>query len=219
MTSTDAPRRGRPPRLSIDAIIDTTARLIRDNGVDAVTMRLIAHELGATPMALYRHVESRDALLVAVLGREVSSLDRPSLSDDPAERVEGIFIWLYDELDARPWVVEVLSRGDLYAPSIRWAIDEILAGFVDLGLSPTAAVDGYLTVWRYIVGTLIIKHRSLATASTLDRDTVQTSAMQQADAADYPLIAATGSYWPHARTAFDYVAGIHVIVAGLTGAS
>lgn len=216
MASTDGPRRGRPPRLTIDAIIDTAARLIRDNGVDAVTMRLIAGELGATPMALYRHVDSRDSLLVAVLGREVESLIRPELPAEPAARVESIFGWLYEELDARPWVIEVLSRGDLYAPSIRWAIDEILAGFVSLGLSPTAAVDGYLTVWRYIVGTLIIKHRTRATASTLGREPVQTTAMKDADAAEYPLIAETGSYWPRARAAFDHTAGIRAIVAGLT---
>lgn len=166
-------------------------------------------------MALYRHVDSRDSLLVAVLGREVESLVRPDLPKDPAGRVESIFVWLFDELDTRPWVVEVLSRGDLYAPSIRWAIEEILAGFVALGLTAKAAVDAYLTVWRYLVGTLIIKHRTIATTSGLDREPVQTSAMRGADAADYPLIAETGNYWPQARTEFDFAAGVRTIVAGL----
>lgn len=130
--------------------------------------------------------------------------------------MERIFVWLYDELDARPWVVEVLSRGDLYAPSIRWAVEEILAGLIALGLSPAAAVDGYLTVWRYLVGTLIIRHRTIAATSTLDREPVQTSSMRGADAADFPLIAQTGTYWPRARANFDFGNGVRAIVAGLT---
>lgn len=210
-------RRGRPPRLSVGAIIDVAARLIREEGVDAVSMRRVAGELDATPMALYRHVSGRDALLVAVLNREVDSLDSPTLPAPPRRRVEELFLFLYNALDARPWVVDVLSRGDLYAPSIRWAVEKILAGFVDLGLTPTAAVDAYLTVWRYTVGTLIIKHRSRREEATLDREPVQSTAMRRADAVELPLIAETSEYWPTARAEFDYAAGLRGIIAGLTG--
>lgn len=205
--------------MSIDAIIDVAAHLIRDEGADAVSMRRVAAALGATPMALYRHVESRDALLIAVLNREVRSLGRPETPAEPAARLERLFTWLYDELDTRPWVVDVLSRGDLYAPSIRWAIDEILAAFVALGLSPTAAVDAYLTVWRYTVGTLVIKHRTLESTATLHREPVQTTVMRDVDAAELPLIAETGSYWPEARAGFDYVAGLRAVITGLVAGS
>lgn len=210
-------RRGRPPRLSLDAIIDVAARLIREDGVDAVSMRRVAGELDATPMALYRHVSGRDALLVAVLNRDVDTLDSPELPETPGRRVEELFLFLYNALDERPWVVDVLSRGDLYAPSVRWAIEEIIAGFVALGLTPRAAVDAYLTVWRYTVGTLIIKHRSRRQEATLDREPVQSTAMRQADAAELPLIAETSDYWPIARADFDYSAGLRAVLAGLTG--
>ena len=37
-----------------------------EEGIDAISIRRIAGELGVTPMALYRYVESKEALLEAV---------------------------------------------------------------------------------------------------------------------------------------------------------
>lgn len=40
--------------------------LLNKEGTEAVTMRRIAHAVGLTPMAIYRHYEDRDALLNAL---------------------------------------------------------------------------------------------------------------------------------------------------------
>jgi predicted enzyme related to lactoylglutathione lyase/AcrR family transcriptional regulator len=208
-------RRGRPTQLSRDAVLDAAERLAAERGADTLTMRAVAAELGVSPMALYRHVSDKDGLLVAVLDRQVASLQRPRLPRDPRARLERLFRWLHDGLDERPWVVELLTRGDLMAPSVTWAMEEILRCFVLLGLSERRAVDGYLTAWRYTVGTLVIRHATRRTEATLARAPIQLQALHRVDPSAAPLIAATARYWAAARRDFDYAAGLAALVEGL----
>lgn len=212
-------RRGRPARLDLQMIVESAAKIIRRDGPDGVSMRSLAADLHVSPAALYRHVANRDAALVAVLNADVEALGRPEFPESAPERVVAVFSWLYDELDKRPWVVEVLSRGDLYAPAIMWAVEDILDGFTQLGLTPHQAVDAYQAVWRFLVGTLVIRHRSASAKERLAREPIQTTAMQQAQSTALPLIAATADYWPSAREGFDFRQGLRTFVEGIISAA
>jgi TetR/AcrR family tetracycline transcriptional repressor len=60
-----------PPtaRLSRDQIADAALRVARSEGIDAVTFRRVAKDLGAAPMALYRHVRDQHDLWQAMVDR------------------------------------------------------------------------------------------------------------------------------------------------------
>jgi AcrR family transcriptional regulator len=59
-------RRGRPPQLSRQAVVEAALALIDAEGLDALTMRRLGAELGVEGMALYTYVSSKDELLTAV---------------------------------------------------------------------------------------------------------------------------------------------------------
>jgi AcrR family transcriptional regulator len=209
------PRRGRPAGLDRDAILDAAQARAESGGVDGVSMRGLAADLGVSPMAVYRHFADKDTLLVAVLDRQVASLRRPRLPADPGARVVRLMAWLHSELESRPWVVDALTRGDMFAPRVLPTIEEVLAAFVAGGLTPRAAVVGYQACWRYIVGDLVIRHRSAATAVRLDREPIQTASLRRPDPEVLPLLAATASVWPGARAAHDIRIGLRALVGGL----
>lgn len=211
-------KRGRPARLDLQMIVESAAKIVRRDGPDAVSMRTLAADLQVSPAALYRHVANRDAVLVEVLNSDVEALGRPEFPQPPLERVVAIFSWLYGELDNRPWVVEVLSRGDLYAPAIMWAVEDILDGFTALGLTPHQAVDAYQAVWRFLLGTLVIRHRSASVQERPSREPIQSTALREAPAVTMPLIAATADYWPSAREGFDFRQGVRAFVIGIISA-
>lgn len=71
---------GRRQPLSRDRIVAAALRLIEVEGADAVTMRRLGEDLGAAPASLYRHVESREALMLLV-GEAI--LAEVRLDDDP----------------------------------------------------------------------------------------------------------------------------------------
>jgi len=62
-------RRGRPPRLSREAVVAAAGTIVAGEGIDALTMRRGADQLGSSPMWIYRHVRDKDELLVALLDR------------------------------------------------------------------------------------------------------------------------------------------------------
>src|SRR5262249_29401310 len=83
-TSRPAPRRGRPPRLSAEEIVDVALALLRAEGMRAVTFRRLAEELGVTPMSLYSYFGSKDELLGAMTARVIQA---------PAESFDTTLPW------------------------------------------------------------------------------------------------------------------------------
>jgi AcrR family transcriptional regulator len=67
--------RGRPARLSRDAILEAALRLLERAPREPLTVTRIAEEVEAAPAALYRHFENVDDLLDGVLGRVLGGVE------------------------------------------------------------------------------------------------------------------------------------------------
>ena len=70
-------------RLSKRAVVDRALELADTDGVEALTIRRLAQDLGVTPMALYWHFRSKEALLEGA-GR--AGLGEIEVSVDPSAR-------------------------------------------------------------------------------------------------------------------------------------
>ena len=75
MVMTRSRGNARQPRLSRDAILDRALAVADAEGIDAVSVRRLARDLGVTPMALYWHVDDKNALLHALGDRLLGGLD------------------------------------------------------------------------------------------------------------------------------------------------
>jgi TetR/AcrR family tetracycline transcriptional repressor len=73
----EAPRRGRPPRLSREAILDAALLLLDRAPREPLTVARIAAAVDAVPAALYRHFASVDELLDGVLARALAGVEEP----------------------------------------------------------------------------------------------------------------------------------------------
>ena len=52
-----------------ERLVDAAEHLFAEHGLEAVTMRQLAAELGVSPMTPYRYFEDKDAILAAVRAR------------------------------------------------------------------------------------------------------------------------------------------------------
>lgn len=69
------PRRGRPPRLSREAILDAAFALLERTPREPLTAARVAAEVDAVPAALYRHFASLDDLLDGILARALRAVE------------------------------------------------------------------------------------------------------------------------------------------------
>jgi AcrR family transcriptional regulator len=109
-TSTDVKggRRRRPRNsLSQDEILDA-AEALAAQGFGAVTMRAVAAELGAVPMALYNHFATKDALVDALLDRVLGRFDPGPETGDWIEDLRRFAQVHRRVLQAHPWAVAPL---------------------------------------------------------------------------------------------------------------
>ena len=107
-------RRGRAARLSRDAIIGTTLRLLDDMPVERFSMGLLAKSLGAGVMTLYNYFPSRDDLLIAVADEIYSRFDHPEKGGCWQDEIRQ-WLWATVDLFQRYPVAMKLSLWDGHA--------------------------------------------------------------------------------------------------------
>ncbi|WP_067536442.1 TetR/AcrR family transcriptional regulator [Nocardia crassostreae] len=206
---------GRPPRLSLEAIIAAADRILAAEGPEKLSMRRLASELGSAPMALYYHVRDKDELLLRVLEAHAQTIPRPELPEDPRERLIATAVLLYELLSERAWIIEVLTADDLFAPAALWFVENMIGAAVECGCTPEEAVDVYRTLWYYIVGNLIIRVNSERRRAQTGKAVYRDRAIADLAPGAYPHIAAVADRCAELSTRASHRAGLTAIVDGM----
>lgn len=93
------PKEAAPRRtLSRGAIVDAALAVLREGGMDAVSMRRVASELGTGPGSLYAHVANKDELLELLYDAIIGEVPLPD--PDPARWREQVTRLWIDSRDA-----------------------------------------------------------------------------------------------------------------------
>ncbi|MDL4819488.1 TetR/AcrR family transcriptional regulator [Actinomadura opuntiae] len=212
-------QRGRPPRISRAEIVETARRIVDEEGVDRLTMRRLAKEIGSTPMALYHHVRDKEQLLVLLLDDYAARMARePELPADPRERVVAAATAIRGTLAACPWITEVLTADDLMSRSALWFVEQILGGLRECGLSPEAAVHGYRAIWYYTAGEIIVRAAAARRRAGDERPTYRERVFADIDPAELPGLAQVADRWAALTAQDTYAEGLRALVNGLVGA-
>jgi AcrR family transcriptional regulator len=100
-------------RLSKAAVVERALALADALGLDALTIRKLAQELGVTPMALYWHFRSKEELLAALGDRVWTEI---GIDLDPAadwtDQLRSLLESLVTMLRARPCASQLLLAGE-----------------------------------------------------------------------------------------------------------
>jgi AcrR family transcriptional regulator len=124
-----APAKGRRAGLNVDKVVAATVALADAEGLGAVSMARVAKALGFTTMSLYRHVRSKEELLVLAMDAVMAM---PPARPYDGWR-EGLGNWAWDLLGMvreHPWV--------LYVPVSPPPATPTSVTLMERGLSPLA---------------------------------------------------------------------------------
>lgn len=137
-------------------IVAAALALAEERGADALTMRAVARRLGVDPMALYRHVADKAALLGAMCDATIAALTPL----DPAGPWESQIRRMVDELRAqllaRPALVPVLL-GAPSTPAATAVAHRAVALLVHAGLDERRAAAAFGAIFSYAMGAIAIE--------------------------------------------------------------
>jgi len=91
----------------VESIIDA-AESVAIEGFDGLTIRAVASELGASPMALYRYFATKDELVDALLDRVLGRFEEPAATDDWFADLHTFARNHYAMLASQPWAIAPL---------------------------------------------------------------------------------------------------------------
>ncbi|MEQ3553117.1 TetR/AcrR family transcriptional regulator C-terminal domain-containing protein [Pseudonocardia nematodicida] len=118
------PRRGPRPALTTEQILRAAAAIADADGLAAVSMARIGEALGYSAMALYRHVDGKDELLVLLADHIAAEIPTPQY---PGDWREGLHAWARAQIEgllARPWFLDLPLAAVQPGPNrVRWLDD------------------------------------------------------------------------------------------------
>lgn len=117
-----------------DEILATGLALADEAGLGAVTMRAVAARLGITPMALYRHVADKDALLDGVLESVVTEIELPDTSLAWDERLMRLAQAVRATGHRHPTALGLAFSRPGYTPAVRRLVGVIHGALADAGV-------------------------------------------------------------------------------------
>ena len=145
-----SPQPARPRRgLSAEKVVAAAVELADAEGLDAVSMARVAKSLGFTTMSLYRHVRSKEELLVLMLDQVMRM---PPAAPYDGWR-EGLAGWAWDLLRmvrAHPWVHYVRISPPPATPSSVELMERGLVPLADTPLSEDEKASLILMVNGYV---------------------------------------------------------------------
>jgi AcrR family transcriptional regulator len=185
---------GRGPQrsLSVVAIVDRAIAIADERGLDAVSIRSVATELGVGTMTLYRYVPSKAELLDLMLDR-VRRTTVVALPEDWRAAMEAMARELWRLSTMHRWLPLVDQSRPVLGPNAVHALDLSMGALAGCGLSDQEKFSLVVTIESF-VGTLARTANANATAQ--ERTGISHEEFWQAQEAALVAAMVSGRY-PH----------------------
>jgi AcrR family transcriptional regulator len=151
-------------------ILDCALTIVQKEGLEAVSMRRIAHELGVTPMALYHHIPDKPALMTAMVDRvwKVVAAAAPTSGAEPIDllvetciQVRKVWLTYFDLAVLAVAVAE--PDDDFYQTTLTMTVVLEALGFPDVPLA-------YNAIQTFTMGSVEIAANRKASSAYFGRD-------------------------------------------------
>jgi TetR/AcrR family transcriptional regulator, tetracycline repressor protein len=145
---------GQRAGLTRGRVLAAARELLAEEGLTALTMRGLATRLGVAPNALYSHVDSKTALVDAVLDDVLGEVTAPSSdAPDPVAGLHALMASTYEVLLAHPDLVPVyLARQGARGPNARVLGDTMLVLLARAGVEGQPAIEALRVLIVYTIG-------------------------------------------------------------------
>jgi AcrR family transcriptional regulator len=141
--------------LSRDRVLHAAIALADAGGIEALSMRRLAQELGVEAMSLYNHVANKDDLVNGIVDLVVGEIELPVVAGDWEAAIRTCAISAHDAFRRHPWAcAPAMGPGSMpTAPTSRMRYMEwLLRTLREAGFPPELAYRGYHALDSHILG-------------------------------------------------------------------
>jgi AcrR family transcriptional regulator len=217
-TSPETAASGRE-RLTRERILEAALRVMDSEGLEAVSMRRIAREVGVEAMSLYHHVADKEDLLQGICSHVMREFRIPEDDARPwSERARsGAREWRR-VLKSHPNVVSLFaerSKPMTDLDALR-PMDYALSLIMETGVGEREAVRVFHVFGGYIMGFVMMEVGRMFTAGALDADAPDAEAVARLfPAAELPSIAAALPHLADTDADEQFELGLDLLIIGL----
>jgi AcrR family transcriptional regulator len=149
------------PTLTRERIIEAGLRVMDAEGVDAVSMRRVAREVGVEAMSLYNHVRDKEDLLDGMVETIMASMPEPDepIDGDGFTYGRQLAMSWRAMLKSHPGAIQLLAerKAPIATLEALRPADRALGALMRAGLSPEDAVQAFHTMGGYIFGYVMME--------------------------------------------------------------
>jgi AcrR family transcriptional regulator len=169
--------------LNRQRVLAAAVVLADQGGVDALSMRKLAQELGVVPMALYKHVANKDELLDGMIDVVVSEIDPPPSGTDWKTAIRQRVLSARRALRRHPWASQVIESRTNPTPAVLAYMDSMIGTFRAGGFSIDLTHHA-----MHAMGSRLLGFSQELFDDSVDLDPEATAVMVQQLAGTYPYI-------------------------------
>lgn len=164
-----------PPRtpLSRERVLDAAIRLADEAGLESLTMRKLARELGVEAMSLYNHVANKGDLVDGIVDLVLEEIELPPHTGDWDRAVRKSAISAHETLLRHPWACRLVMSPSTFrisgSPRVRY-MEWLLGTLRDAGFSPDLTYHAYHALDSHILGFTMWQLGHMADAKSLGED-------------------------------------------------
>lgn len=138
--------------LSRERVLRAAIRMADEGGIEALSMRKLALELGVQAMSLYNHVANKDDIIDGIVDRVVSEIEVPDFSLDWKTAMRRRSTSAHEVLLRHPWATMPLVSRINVGPAMLGYINATLGCLFEAGFSLEMADHIWNAIDSHIYG-------------------------------------------------------------------
>jgi AcrR family transcriptional regulator len=196
MATHPASKDARRAPLNRERVLGAAMELADEAGIESLTMRKLARELGVEAMSLYNHVANKGDLVDGIVDLAVEEIELPSGAEDWDEAIRKCAISAHEALLRHPWACGLAilptSTRSVRMPRLRY-MEWLLGRLREAGFSPELTFHAYHTLDSHIFGFTLWQLGHMEGAKDIaageDREAFATRLLQEFRATGHPYFA------------------------------
>ena len=147
-----AARRKAREQLSRERVLHAALRLVDRHGLEALSMRKLAQDLGVEAMSLYNHVQNKEDIIVGVLDLVSKDVEPPVEGLDWKTALRRRAIAAHEAFARRPWAARIWMSSSRPSPERFARGDAVLRCLREGGFSPSLTYRAFHLLEGYTLG-------------------------------------------------------------------